>query len=86
MLRIPMHQCVASSGGDPRFLHAISFSHPTNTRKLEKIPRSLMKVKVTRLVFSPSAEISKFMALEVPEDYNYSLGLQEGVMDLFDFI
>ncbi|XP_070492027.1 transcription factor E2f1-like [Chironomus tepperi] len=31
-------------------------------------------------------EISKFMALEVPEDYNYSLGLQEGVMDLFDFV
>lgn len=31
-------------------------------------------------------ELSKFMALEVPEDYNYSLGLQEGVMDLFDFV
>ncbi|CRK99003.1 CLUMA_CG012079, isoform A [Clunio marinus] len=31
-------------------------------------------------------EISKFMALEVSEDYNFSLGMQEGVMDLFDFI
>lgn len=32
------------------------------------------------------SEISKFMALEVPEDYNFSLGMQEGVMDLFDFV
>lgn len=32
------------------------------------------------------AEISKFMSLDVPEDYNFSLGLQEGVMDLFDFV
>lgn len=31
-------------------------------------------------------DFSKFMALEVAEDYNYSLGLQEGVMDLFDFV
>lgn len=37
-------------------------------------------------LFPSLPEISKFMALEVPEDYNYSLGLQEGVMDLFDFI
>jgi len=34
----------------------------------------------------PLTDISKFMALEVPEEYNYSLGIQEGVMDLFDFI
>lgn len=42
-----------------------------------------LKVIVRLLLLS---EISKFMALEVPEDYSYSLGMQEGVMDLFDFI
>lgn len=45
------------------------------------------ETKINALLFSYRfTEISKFMALEVPEDYNYSLNLQEGVMDLFDFV
>lgn len=31
-------------------------------------------------------DFSKFMSIEPPEDYNFSLGVQEGVLDLFDFI
>lgn len=57
-----------------------------NPSRLEHNERARNESESNKFVFCLLPEISKFMALEVPEDYNYSLGLQEGVMDLFDFI
>lgn len=57
-------------------------------RLLFSVKKIVLESESNKIVslFFILAEISKFMSLDVPEDYNFSLGLQEGVMDLFDFV
>lgn len=89
--------CTNESGVVSDFLEDDSFGKLLSARpsSFAGAKNSSPKSKKSPLDLSPENffmttteinEISKFMALEVPEDYNYSLGLQEGVMDLFDFI
>jgi len=88
-------ECTNESGVIADYLEDDSFGKLLSSPCHMTVRNSSPKAKKHPLDLSPENffmtsnemnEISKFMALEVPEDYNYSLGLQEGVMDLFDFI
>jgi len=88
--------CTNESGVIADYLEYDSFGHNMLGSPAQMIAKnSSPKAKKHPLDLSPESlfmtsnemnEISKFMALEVPEDYNFTLGMQEGVMDLFDFV
>ncbi|KAG5681419.1 hypothetical protein PVAND_010857 [Polypedilum vanderplanki] len=88
----------STSSYDTRILNSTTTTNVSSSVELvkaEELNNSNNIVKQHPLDLSPENifmtsneinEISKFMTLEVPEDYNFSLGLQEGIMDLFDFV